>query len=170
MAAPSGPNFLVFAQVLTALDVWRQTLIWVKDRFVLGRSDFHYQHEALFYGWTPGAAHRRPPDRSRSTVLEFARPARSDEHPTMKPVDLVAYCIEASSPKKAVVLDPFGGSGTTLIACEQLGRQARLIEFDPGYCDATIHRWEKASGSAAVLDGAGRTFAEVAASRQEETT
>jgi site-specific DNA-methyltransferase (adenine-specific) len=166
VAAPSGPNFIVFAQILTALDVWRQTLVWVKDRFVLGRSDFHYQHEAIFYGWTPGAAHRRPPDRSRSTVLEFDRPSRSDEHPTMKPVDLVGYCIEASSTRKALVLDPFGGSGTTLIACQQLGRRARLVEFDPGYCDATIRRWEQATGGSGTLGNDGRTFASF---REERT-
>jgi DNA modification methylase len=84
----------------------------------------------------------------------------------MKPVDLVGYCIEASSTRKALVLDPFGGSGTTLIACQQLGRRARLVEFDPGYCDATIRRWEQATGGSGTLGNDGRTFASF---REERT-
>jgi len=112
IAGPAGPNFLPFAKVLDRLGVWRQTLVWVKDALVLGRSDYHYRHEAIFYGWTPGAAHREPPDRTRDTVWEFDRPKASRDHPTSKPVGLVAHAIRMSSAKGELVLDCFAGSGT----------------------------------------------------------
>ena len=84
VAAPAGPNFLSFAKQLTELGIWRQTLVWLKDAFVLGRSDFHYRHEAVFYGWTPGATHLAPPTRDLDTILEFDRPRVSKDHPTEK--------------------------------------------------------------------------------------
>jgi len=151
VAAPAGPNFLPFAQVLTEFEVWRQTLVWVKDSLVLGRSDYHYRHEAIFYGWKRGKAHRPPPERSFDTVWEVPRPKRSEDHPTMKPVPLVRRAITNSTPLEAVVLDPFGGSGSTLIAAEQSARRARLLEIDPRYCDVTIRRWEQYTGHQAEV-------------------
>lgn len=128
----------------------KQCLVWVKNSMVLGRQDYHWRHEPILYGWKPGAAHRWFADRSQTTVLEYDRPTRSTDHPTMKPVELVAYCLANSSGNGDVVLDPFGGSGTTLIACEKLGRKARLMELDPRYCDVIIRRWEEATGRKAV--------------------
>jgi site-specific DNA-methyltransferase (adenine-specific) len=128
----------------------RQCLIWVKNSLVLGRQDYQWRHEPCLYGWIPGAAHTWLSDRSQTTVLEFDRPARNDDHPTMKPVALFAYLIGNSCPPGGVVLDPFGGSGTTLIACEQLGRHARLVELAPRYCDVIVRRWESLTGKTAV--------------------
>ncbi len=165
VAAPAGPQFLTFATVLTELGVWRQTLVWVKDSMVLGHSDYHYRHEALFYGWSPGSAHRQPPDRTRTSVLEFARPKASREHPTMKPVALWCELIGASTARGDLVYEPFAGSGTSLVACEQLGRRCCAIEIEPAYADVSVKRWQALSGEQAVLDGDGRTFEEVAAQR-----
>lgn len=156
VAAPAGPLFLPFAVTLAEQDVWRQTLVWAKNSMVMGRSDYHYRHEAIFYGWRPGAAHHAPPDRTHTTLLEFDRPSRSTEHPTMKPVDLIAHCISNSSNVGAVVLDPFGGSGSTLIAAERLGRSARLLELDPGYCDVICARYQKTTGQLPVAESSGR--------------
>ena len=116
VAAPAGPNFLPFARVLTDLGVWRQTLVWLKDALVLGRSDFHYRHEAIFYGWTPGAAHHPPPGRDQDTIWECPRPKASPDHPTTKPTARVVRAIENSSNRGALVLDPFCGSGTTVFS------------------------------------------------------
>jgi DNA modification methylase len=165
VAAPAGPQFLSFAQVLDDLGVWRQTLVWVKDSMVLGHSDYHYRHEAIFYGWTPGSAHRAPPDRTRTTILEHARPKASREHPTMKPVALWAELLANSSGKGDLVLDPFCGSGTTVIAAEQLGRRAGVLELEPRYCDVIINRWQELTGKDASLDG-GPSFASVAQERK----
>jgi DNA modification methylase len=128
----------------------KQCLVWVRNSLVLGRQDYHWRHEPILYGWKPGAAHSWHADRCQTTVLEFPRPQRNGEHPTMKPVELVAYCIGNSSAPGQVVLDLFGGSGTTLIACEKLGRVARLMELDPIYCDVIVTRWEQATGRKAV--------------------
>ena len=154
-AAPPGPPFGVFASVLEELSIWRHTLVWLKQRFVMGRCDYHYRHEAVFYGWTPGAAHYFVDDHTQDSVLEFDRPSRSPEHPTMKPVALVQKCIENSSRDGWLVGDPFGGSGTTLIACAQSGRVARLIELAPRYCDVIRRRWTKFARSAGVDPGPG---------------
>jgi DNA modification methylase len=125
-------------------------IIWVKDVFVLGHSDYHYQHEPIFYGWTPGAVHRGPPDRKQTSVWNFERPKRSEKHPTMKPVKLVAHALAMSSSEGDTVADPFGGSGTTLIACEQMARVCRTIEISPNYCDVIVERWEALTGGKAV--------------------
>jgi site-specific DNA-methyltransferase (adenine-specific) len=152
VASPTMPQFfLPFATALSDLEVWRHTLIWVKDIFTLGRSDYHYRHEAILYGWTPGAAHQEPPDRKQDTVWEIPRPKRSEEHPTMKPLELIIRAIRNSTDKGQVVLDPFGGSGSTLIAAEQTGRKARLIELDPKYCDVIVTRWQNLTGETAEL-------------------
>jgi DNA modification methylase len=150
VAAPAGPLFLPFATVLFDLEVWRQTLVWAKDALVLGRSDYHYRHEAIFYGWKEGAAHTWESDRKQTTLLEFARPKANREHPTMKPVDLIRYCIDNSSTAADLIVDPFGGSGSTLLAAEACGRSAALIELSPTYCDVIVKRWENATGLAAV--------------------
>ena len=166
VAAPAGPQFLQFAKRLDALGIWRQTLVWLKDAFVLGRSDFHYRHESFFYGWVPGAAHHAPTTRTLDSILEFARPRASRDHPTEKPLALVQHCIETSSGRDAIVLDPFAGSGTTLVAAEACGRVARCIELDPRYADVVIRRWQEATDEKAVLEGHNRTFEEVAVERK----
>jgi DNA modification methylase len=142
-----------------------QCCVWVKQSFVLGRSDYHWQHEPVLYGWKPGAAHVWHGDRSQSTVWAFDRPSRSEEHPTMKPVALLAYLIGNSSRAGDVVLDPFAGSGSTLMACEATGRQARVIELDMRFCDVILRRWMAATGLDATLADDGRTFDEVAENR-----
>jgi len=130
----------------------KQCLVWVKQAFVLGRQDYHWQHEPILYGWAPGAPHTWAGDRSQSTVLNFDRPARNDVHPTMKPVDLVAACLLNSSHLGDTVLDSFGGSGSTLIAAEKTGRASRLLELDPRYCDVIVTRWETATGQMATRE------------------
>lgn len=166
VAAPAGPNFLPFAQVLTELGVWRQTLVWAKNALVLGRSDYHYRHEAIFYGWVPGAAHTAPPSRDQDTIWGCKRPTASPDHPTMKPVELVERALLNSSKRGEVVLDPFSGSGTTILACERTNRRGRGIELDPGYCDVILRRWAEASGGVPTLDGV--PFDEVREERHAE--
>jgi site-specific DNA-methyltransferase (adenine-specific) len=151
VAAPAGNLFLPFAQALSDLEIWRHTLVWVKDIFVMGRTDYHYRHEAILYGWSPGAAHQEPPDRKQDTVWEIPRPKRSEEHPTMKPLELIIRALRNSTQKGQIVLDPFGGSGSTLIAAEQTGRKARLVELDPKYCDVIVTRWQNLTGQKAEL-------------------
>ena len=135
----------------------RESLIWVKNMFTLGRQDYQWRHEPCLYGWKEGAAHKWYSDRSQSTVLEFDKPARNDVHPTMKPVELFRYLMENSSKKGDRVFDGFGGSGTTLIAAEQAGRVAYLMELDPVYADVIIKRWQEATGKEAVRDD-GKTY------------
>ena len=151
VAAPSGNLFQAFSIPLSELDVWRHTLVWVKDTLVMGRADYHYRHESIFYGWTPGAAHQTPPDRKQDTIWEIPRPKANKEHPTMKPIELIERAIQNSSLTGQIVLDAFGGSGSTLIACEQTKRVARLIELSPKYCDVIVTRWENLTGEKATL-------------------
>ena len=128
----------------------RQCLIWVKQTFVLGRQDYQWKHEPCLYGWKDGAAHQWSADRSQTTVLEFDRPMASRLHPTMKPVALFSHVMQNSTRKGDTVLDLFAGSGTTVIAAEQLGRKALAVELDPHYCDVILQRWETFTGSEAV--------------------
>lgn len=128
----------------------RQNLIWNKNTFALGRQDYQWKHEPCLYGWKDGAAHYFVDDRTQSTVLDYDKPSRSEEHPTMKPVALISKQIENSTKPNETVLDVFGGSGSTLIACEQLGRKCYMMELDPHYCDVIIDRWEKLTGKEAV--------------------
>lgn len=128
----------------------RECLIWNKNALVVGRQDYQWKHEPCLYGWKDGAPHKWYSDRKQTTVLDFDRPAKSEEHPTMKPIKLFAYQICNSTKEGDVILDSFGGSGTTIIAAEQLGRKARVIELDPHYCDVIITRWEKLTGKKAV--------------------
>lgn len=129
----------------------RQCLIWVKNSMVMGRQDYHWKHEPCLYGWKPGAAHKWEADRKQTTVLEFDRPNKNLEHPTMKPIPLFDYQIKNNTVKGDNVLDLFGGSGTTLIACEQSGRESYTMELDPKYVDVIIKRWEEYTRKKAVL-------------------
>ena len=158
----------------------KQVLIWVKDSLVLSRQDYNWQHEPILYGWKPGAAHSwygpftnttvldNPLEElaklkkeelidllvkgfETSTVVREKRPRRNDLHPTMKPISLVARLLKNSCIAGNIVLDQFGGSGSTLIACEQLGLRAALVELDPRYCDVIIQRWENLTGKKAEL-------------------
>jgi DNA modification methylase len=116
-------------------------LVWVKDQLVLGRGDYHFRHENVLYGWKHDAAHYFINDRKQDSVFEVPRPKISNEHPTMKPVELIAQLVANSSEIGEVVLDPFLGSGTTLIACENLSRKCRAVELDPGYVAVTLQRY-----------------------------
>lgn len=127
--------------------VVRQGLVWVKSAFTLGRADYQWRHEPCLYGWADGAAHRWFGGRDQSTVLEFGRPNASPDHPTPKPVALFETLVGNSCPPAGVVLDPFAGSGTTLVACERTGRAARLLELDPRYCDVIARRYADTTGT-----------------------
>lgn len=142
-------------------------LIWRKNSFSLGRSDYHWQHEPILYGWKPGACHTWLGGRDKSTVFDEDKPHLNDLHPTMKPVGLVAQMLRNSAPHGAIVLDPFGGSGSTLMACDALGLTARLVELDPRFADVIVWRWQEATGGVATLAG-GETF-EVTASQRGES-
>ena len=124
----------------------RQELIWNKSTITLGRQDYQWKHEPCLYGWKEGAPHYFIDNRSLTTVLDFDKPARNSVHPTMKPVELIAHLIKNSSKKSEAVLDLFGGSGTTLVACERLGRRCYMMEYDPKYVDVIIRRWERITG------------------------
>ena len=129
----------------------RQCLIWKKSSMVLGRQDYQWQHEPCLYGWKAGAGHLWTSDRKQTTILEFDKPKRNDIHPTMKPVKLFDYQICNNTKENDVVLDLFGGSGTSIMACEQNGRICYMMELDPCYVDVIIDRWEKFTGDTAVL-------------------
>lgn len=128
----------------------RQCLIWLKNSIVMGRQDYQWKHEPCLYGWKDGAGHNWQADRKQSTILEFDRPSKSDLHPTMKPVNLIAYLIRNSSKQEDIILDLFGGSGSTLMACEQLNRTCYMMEYDPRYADVIVKRWENFTGKKAV--------------------
>jgi DNA modification methylase len=188
VASPPGPLFCAFGNVLAKLGIWRQTLTWVKSNFVLGRSDYKYQHEPFFYGWKPGGSHRwyggycettaiediKPKDvgkmkkeelviyvkeliakaaATETSVIREPKPASSVDHPTIKPVKLLARFIRNSSKLDDIGYDPFLGSGTTLIAAEQLGRKCYGMEISPQYCDVIVKRWETLTGKQAYRDG-----------------
>jgi DNA modification methylase len=129
----------------------RQCLIWKKSSMVMGRQDYHWKHEPCLYGWKEGAGHLWAADRKQTTILEFEKPSRNGEHPTMKPVALFEYQLLNNTKGGDIVLDSFGGSGTTLIAAEKNGRVARLMELDPKYCDVIVKRWEEFTGKKAEL-------------------
>ena len=121
----------------------KQCLIWVKNSMVMGRQDYQWKHEPCLYGWKEGAAHNWYSDRKQTTILEYNRPNRSAEHPTMKPIELFSYQINNSSKQGDIVMDAFAGSGTTMVACEQLNRKAYVVEFDPRYCQVIVDRMKK---------------------------
>jgi DNA modification methylase len=127
----------------------RHQIVWVKDRFVMGRADYHYRHEGVLYGWKDGAAHYFVDDRTQDSVWEFTRPGASKEHPTMKPVALFERMLANSSHAGDLTYEPFAGSGTTLIAAANLGRRCYAMELDPAYCDVIVDRWERHTGGKA---------------------
>ncbi|MDD3371539.1 MAG: site-specific DNA-methyltransferase [Alphaproteobacteria bacterium] len=131
---------------------WSTFVIWAKNTFTLGRSDYQRQYEPILYGWKQGADHFWCGARDQGDVWFVNKSTKNDLHPTMKPVELVERAIRNSSKSRDIVLDCFGGSGSTLIACEKTGRQARLIELDPKYCDVIVQRWEEFTGKKAKLD------------------
>ena len=141
----------------------RQCLVWRKNSMVMGRQDYHWRHEPCLYGWKGGAGHLWASDRKQTTILDFDRPTRSLEHPTMKPVALFEYQMLNNTKGGDLVLDLFGGSGTTLIACEKNGRYARVMELDPKYCDVIVRRWQAFTGKRAVLESTGQPFPELPA-------
>ena len=129
----------------------RQCLIWKKNSLVMGRQDYQWQHEPCLYGWKAGAAHLWASDRKQTTILEYDRPTKRAEHPTMKPVKLFDYQIQNNTKGQDIAFDGFAGSGTTIVACEQNGRVAYCMEYDPRYCDVIVKRWETLTGKTAVL-------------------
>lgn len=129
----------------------RQCLIWKKSTMVMGRQDYHWKHEPCLYGWKEGAGHLWATDRKQTTILEFDKPSRNGEHPTMKPVALFEYQMLNNTKGGDIVLDSFGGSGTTLLAAEKNGRVAYVMELDPKYCDVIVKRWEDFTGKKAQL-------------------
>lgn len=136
----------------------RQCLIWKKQSMVMGRQDYHWKHEPCLYGWKDGAGHLWATDRKQTTILEFDRPSRSTLHPTMKPVELIQYQVLNNTKGSDVVLDIFGGSGSTLIACEKTGRESRLMELDPKYVDVIVKRWQEFTGMEAIHEQSGGKF------------
>lgn len=159
----SDSETVAFRQALEGAGLGvHQTCIWAKNAAVLGRSDYQndyepvlfgyeQEHEAIAYGWENAGAHRWFADRKQHTVWHFDRPTKSKYHPTMKPLELLAYAIANSSMPGEVVLDPFSGSGSTLMACEQMGRTCLSMELDPRYVDLTVKRWKAMYGAERVL-------------------
>ena len=142
----------------------RSCLIWNKPSIVMGRSDYHWKHEPCLYGWKAGAGHLWAADRKQSTVIDFiAKPKKNDLHPTMKPVELIEYLVLNNTKGQDVVLDTFGGSGSTLIACEKTSRDCRMMELDPKYCDVIINRWQEFTGEKATHAESGKTYEELSA-------
>lgn len=129
----------------------REQLIWEKNQMVLGRQDYQWQHEPCLYGWNENGSHAWYSDRRQTTVLHFDKPRRADLHPTMKPIPLFDYQIKNSTKSGDIVMDLFGGSGTSIMACEQDGRTCFTMEFDPKYVDVIIDRWESYTGKKAKL-------------------
>jgi DNA modification methylase len=145
---------------------WSTFVIWAKNTFTLGRADYQRQYEPILYGWKDGADHYWCGARDQGDVWFFDKPLKNDLHPTMKPVALVERAIRNSSKSGDIVLDSFGGSGTTMIAAERCSRRARLLELDPKYVDVIVQRWQAFSGAKATLQETGETFADTAARRQ----
>ena len=141
---PAGPLHGVFFNDWKARGYLRQVMVWNKDSMVMGHSEYHYKHEPILFGWKPGERLKNS-DRTKTTVWDFARPKASREHPTMKPVEMWAYAIGNHTERGNCVYEPFSGSGTTIIACEQLGRKARAIEISPNYVAVALQRWADAT-------------------------
>lgn len=168
---PCKPKvWLVFGAMVEKHFNYREQLVWVKNKHMFCQSDYHFMHEMMMYGYTKGytgkigrlGASGWYGTHDQTTVFEYDRPQASEEHPTMKPIELIIKCLENSSCQNKIVLDPFSGSGSTLIACEATGRKCRAIEIEPKYCDVIITRWQKFTGRDAVNTATGSTFAETA--------
>jgi DNA modification methylase len=159
VACPPGTLLPHFIAAVTASGfTYHHSLVWVKQQFVLGRTDYHYRHEVILYGWKPDGGHYFIDDHTLDSVFEVDKPHRSEDHPTMKPVELVAPMIFNSSTRGDIVADPFLGSGTTLIAAEQLGRICYGIEIEPRYVDVAVRRWQALTGKQAILEATGEHF------------
>jgi len=144
---------------------WSTFVIWAKNTFTMGRADYQRQYEPMLYGWREGTDHFWCGARDQGDVWFVKKPVKNDLHPTCKPVELIERALRNSSKSRDTVLDPFGGSGSTLIACERSERKARLIELEPKYCDVIIRRFQEFSGKTATLEADGRKFADIAADR-----
>lgn len=129
----------------------KHELIWVKDQMCFGRADYHYKHEPIIYGWKRKCSHEWYGDRKQVSTFDCPRPKKSDLHPTMKPIELLERLLNNSSKNGQAVLDTFGGSGSTLIACEKTNRKCFMMELDPHYCDVIVERWERYTGKKARL-------------------
>jgi DNA modification methylase len=147
---------------------WSTFIIWSKNTFTLGRADYQRQYEPILYGWKQGSDHFWCGDRDQSDIWNYNKPRVNDLHPTMKPVELVERAIKNSSKSRDIVLDLFGGSGTTLIASEKTGRHARLVELDPKFVDVIIKRWEDYTGQQAVREDDGVSFANAGSTKSNE--
>ncbi len=152
-ACQGGDQMMMMMMMSISRAGWkvRHELIWVKDALVLSRCDYHYKHEPILYGWKQEGTHEWFGDRSQTSTLEVARPKRNDVHPTMKPVELIERLLTNSTKTTSKVLDTCLGSGTTLIACEKMGRQCFGLEIDPVYADVILTRWEQFTGKTALL-------------------
>ena len=148
---PPGPLHILFADDWKRRGILRQIMVWAKDSMVLGHSEYHYQHEPILFGWIPGERHLNK-DRTRTTLWTYDRPKASREHPTMKPIELWFQAVNDGSRAGETIFDPFLGSGTTLIAAEQLGRKCYGMEISPAYCDVIVKRWEMLTGKKATLE------------------
>ena len=155
MTGPQGCDLMLLLLLSLRDSGWtlKHMLIWAKNNHVLGRCDYHYKHEPIIYGWIK--THKWYGDSAQTSLWEIDRPLRSEDHPTMKPIALFARAIENSSRSTEIIYDPFLGSGTTLIAAEQLGRRCYGMEIDPTYCDVIVRRWEDYTGETAVRLPAG---------------
>ena len=160
VCSPQGGRMMMMMmqQMCLAGIPQRHEIIWLKNSLVLGRADYHYKHEPILYGWKEGAGHTWYGDRSQTSVWEFNKPQKSELHPTMKPVELVERALDNSSKVGDVVLDLFGGSGTTLIAAEKTGRACRMMELDRHYSDVIVRRWQQYTGKRAVHAVTGEPF------------
>ncbi len=163
MCMSSSELHTLFRAFTDAGGHWSTFVIWAKHHFTLGRSDYQRQYEPILYGWREGTDHFWCGDRNQGDVWFIKRPMANLDHPTMKPVELVERALRNSSKTRDTILDPFGGSGTTIIACEKAGRQARVIELDPKYCDVVVRRWQDFTGQQARHATSGRVFDDVAA-------
>lgn len=158
VCSPSGCTELYFRKALGEL--LRECIVWNKDQFVFGRQDYHWKHESILYGWAEGAGHYFVDDRTQNTVWDCPRPKKSEEHPTMKPVELVERAIRNSSRSGENLFDGFAGAGTAFIACEKTNRKCYGMEIDPIYCGVILDRWAKFTGKDPVRED-GKPWSEV---------
>jgi DNA modification methylase len=150
VCCPAGNKFKDFFIPFEELCHLSSTIIWVKNSLVMGHGDYHYRHEPILYGWVKNGTHQFYGDRTNTTVWEIDRPTASKLHPTMKPIALIDKAIMNSSKSDDIVLDLFGGSGSTLIACEKTNRTCYMMELSETYCDVIIKRWEDYAGATAL--------------------
>ena len=179
LAVNPGPTYIcmssrelhhLFEAFLKAGGHWSTYLIWAKNTFTLGRSDYQRQFEPILYGWREGSPHYWCGDRNQGDTWLIDKPHSNTLHPTMKPIELVERAITNSSHKGDMVLDPFAGAGSTVLAAERTGRRACVIEIDPRYADVIVKRWQSYSGKQAQLEAGGQSFEEIAEQRRDGGT